>query len=66
MTDSDYAVMELSLAHAVGSSVVRAYDRSTLRRKRRTLMEQWGAFVTEISVYSEYQDGQQTDAIGRV
>ena len=40
--------MELSLAHAVGSAVERAYARSDLLAKRRRLMDQWGRFVTEI------------------
>ena len=46
-TAAPHAVMELSLAHAVGSSVEQAYARSDLIAKRRTLMEQWSAFVTE-------------------
>ena len=39
--------MELSLSHAVGSSVERAYARSDLLDKRGRLMEQWGRFVTD-------------------
>ena len=39
-------IAELCLAHAVGSSVERAYSRSDLRDKRRDLMERWGAFCT--------------------
>lgn len=46
-TDADHAVMELSLAHQVGNAVERAYARSTLREKRRTLAESWAAHVTE-------------------
>ena len=45
-TDSDHAVMELCLSHTVGSAVERVYARSDLLEKRRTLMEQWGAFCT--------------------
>ena len=45
-TDAPHAVMELSLAHAVGSAVERAYARSDLLAKRRVLMEQWAAFAT--------------------
>ena len=45
-TSADHAVMELSLAHAVGSAVERAYARSDLLAKRRRLMDQWAAFVT--------------------
>ena len=45
-TSTDFAVMELSLGHKVGSEVVRAYDRAELLAKRRLLMCQWGAFLT--------------------
>ena len=45
-TNADHAVMELSLAHAVGSAVERSYARSDLFDKRRRLMDQWGAFLT--------------------
>ena len=38
--------MELSLAHAVGSSVEQAYARSDLIEKRRVLMQAWADFVT--------------------
>ena len=42
-TESDHAVMELCLSHAVGNAVERAYARSDLLEKRRTLMAQWAA-----------------------
>ena len=45
-TNAPHAVMELSLAHKVGSAVEQAYARSDLLAKRRRLMEQWGSFVT--------------------
>ena len=45
-TDADFAVMELSLGHKVGSSVVAAYARGQLLAKRRLLLSQWGAFLT--------------------
>ena len=45
-TNADHAVMELSLAHAVGNATEQAYARSDLLAKRRSLMEKWGAFVT--------------------
>ena len=45
-TDTEHAVAELSLAHAVGTATERAYARSTLIEKRRELMCQWSAFVT--------------------
>jgi integrase len=35
---------ELALAHAVGDSVERAYQRGDLLEKRRKLMEAWAAF----------------------
>ena len=44
-TNADHAVMELCLAHAVGSAVEQAYARSDLLAKRRMLTDQWGAFV---------------------
>ena len=44
-TSAPHAVMELSLAHAVGSSVEQAYARSDLIEKRRVLMQQWADFV---------------------
>ena len=44
-TNADHAVMELSLAHLVGSKVVRAYDRAELLEKRHDLMETWGAYA---------------------
>ena len=45
-TDADHAVMEKSLSHSVGNAVERAYARSDLLEKRRSLMEQWGAACT--------------------
>ena len=44
-TSAPHAVMELSLAHAVGSSVEKAYARSDLIEKRRALMQEWADFV---------------------
>ena len=44
-TSAPHAVMELSLAHAVGSSVEQAYARSDLIEKRRVLMTEWAAFL---------------------
>ena len=45
-TNADHAVMELCLAHAVGTSVEQAYARSDLLGKRRRLMTSWGLFLT--------------------
>jgi integrase len=36
---------EMSLAHQVGSEVERAYARSDLLEKRRSLLESWNRFV---------------------
>lgn len=44
-TDADHAVMELSLAHAVGSAVERAYSRSDLFERRRELMAAWADHI---------------------
>ena len=38
------AVAEGALAHAVGSEVRRAYQRSDLLEKRRALMSQWADY----------------------
>ena len=56
-TNAPHAVMELSLAHAVGSSVEQAYARSDLIAKRRALMEQWGSYVTGGAPESAPLDG---------
>jgi integrase len=42
-------VVEMALAHAVGSKVEAAYRRGDLFAKRRELMDAWGAFVTSAS-----------------
>ena len=44
-THVDFAVKELCLAHAVGSSVERAYNRTTLLEKRRRLMQKWSDYL---------------------
>ncbi|MCY4431073.1 MAG: tyrosine-type recombinase/integrase [Rhodospirillales bacterium] len=45
-TNAPHHVMELALAHSVGSQVERAYARSDLRSKRRALMQRWGDYAT--------------------
>ena len=45
-TNAPHAVMELSLAHSVGSAVEQAYARSDLLTKRRALMDHWADFLT--------------------
>lgn len=42
-------VAEMSLSHKIGSDVERAYARSDLLERRRTLMERWAAYVTNES-----------------
>ena len=46
-TAASHAVMEAALAHSIPSAVERAYARSDLFDRRRELMEQWAAFVSE-------------------
>ena len=46
-TNSDRAVMELCLAHRVGSQVEQAYSRSDLLNKRRRLMQRWADYVMQ-------------------
>ena len=45
-TNHPRELAETCLAHFVGNSVERAYARSDLLDKRRTLMQQWSKFVT--------------------
>ena len=40
-------LVELSLAHAVGSQTARAYARDTLLEKRRALMDAWSDYITD-------------------
>ena len=44
-TDAPNAVMELALAHKVGSAVEQAYARSDLFERRRALMQDWADFL---------------------
>jgi integrase len=44
-TAANNIVIEMSLAHAVGSAVERSYRRTDLLVQRRWLMEQWAAFL---------------------
>lgn len=43
-------VAEKSLAHSVGTDVERAYARSDLLEKRRTLMNNWSQFVVSVCI----------------
>ena len=44
-SDAPHAVLELSLAHKVGSRVEAAYARSDLLGRRRKLMNEWAAYL---------------------
>lgn len=61
-TSAPRAVMELSLAHAVGSSVEQAYARSDLIEKRRALMQQWADFLTSAAVFRSAATSLATSA----
>jgi integrase len=43
----EFDVAEQCLAHAIGSSVTRAYLRSTMIERRRKVMADWAAFLGE-------------------
>ncbi|MEM6498931.1 MAG: integrase arm-type DNA-binding domain-containing protein [Pseudomonadota bacterium] len=43
---ADREVAEAALSHAVGNDVERAYARSDLFERRRTLMDAWAAYAT--------------------
>jgi integrase len=46
-TNSPNHVVEMALAHTIGSAVERAYRRGDLFEKRRTLMEGWATFLAQ-------------------
>ena len=43
---ASYEVSETAMAHLVGTTVARAYQRSSLLDKRRHLMNEWAAYLT--------------------
>ena len=45
-TDYPREVAEMALAHAIGSKVEAAYQRSKLIEKRRPMMQTWADFAT--------------------
>ena len=45
-TGANHTLVEMSLAHAVGSDVERSYRRTDLFAKRAKLMADWAAFAT--------------------
>ena len=46
MTNYPNHVVEMALAHAIGSAVEASYRRGDLIDKRRMLMEAWAAYCT--------------------
>ncbi|KEJ89811.1 tyrosine-type recombinase/integrase [Sulfitobacter donghicola] len=48
-TDAPHEIAEMTLAHATGNSVSRAYQRSDLLEQRRALLERWASHVTGLS-----------------
>jgi integrase len=46
-TNYNSHVIELSLAHTVGSAVERAYRRTDLFEQRRRLMDEWARYCTQ-------------------
>ena len=57
-TDFSSEVVEMALAHAIGSKVEAAYRRGDLFEKRRRLMEAWEEFCAVPA-------GEKVVAIGR-
>lgn len=47
-SNADWETKEMCLGHAVGSKVERAYQRSDLLDKRRTLQQSWGDYITSM------------------
>lgn len=46
-TSFPHAVLEMALAHVIPNATEAAYQRSDLLNKRRDLIDEWAAFVTE-------------------
>ena len=46
-TDTPWAVAEAALAHTIGNPTEQAYARSDLFERRRALMQDWAAYVTQ-------------------
>ena len=63
-TSAPHAVMELSLAHTVGSSVEQAYARSDLIEKRRVLMQTWADFLVGVVADPARSTGWETLSAG--
>lgn len=45
-TNADHETMQLALGHAVGNQTIRAYARSDLMTKRRSLFEKYSEYLT--------------------
>ena len=43
----DHDMLEFALAHVVGDSTVRAYQRSDMVEKRRSLMQDWAQYIAK-------------------
>ena len=54
-------VAEMSLSHQVGTDVERAYARSDLLEKRRSLMERWSRFANGDSGSVIFLHGSSTN-----
>jgi integrase len=51
-------VIELSLAHSIGTKVEQAYRRTDLLDRRRRLLDQWGTYCTSLPPLVAGQDTQ--------
>ncbi len=49
-TDHPADVCEAALAHLIGNATTRSYQRGTMLDKRRTLMNDWAAYVSPMPV----------------
>jgi len=67
-TDHPSEVVEMALAHAIGSKVEAAYRRGNLIDKRRKLMDEWGAYCASncpdfsgpVRIRASPQDAERT------
>ena len=57
--------IELSLAHAVGTEVERAYRRRDMFEKRRRLMMDWARFCSSPPVVQKAKDNVTPISAGR-
>lgn len=52
-TDAPFEVKEAALGHVVDTGVVAAYQRSDRMEKRRALLQQWEAYITQEAPVSQ-------------